>query len=157
MTPLTALALAELPSLPIEGRRELPDMAAVYFVLAGDTVLYIGQSGCLRQRWLAHHRLAQLGEYGACRIAWMDVSDAGLLDELEQACIAHFNPILNDSPALNQDVMRVTILYPPDVVERVQALAHRQGDAFTALLRQWTIQRLEDEEQRQPCGQDVQE
>ncbi len=156
MTPLTAIALSELPSLPLEGRRELPDRAAIYFVMTGDTVLYIGQSVSLRQRWIGHHRLAQLGDYGTCRIAWMDVSDAGLLDELEQACIAHFNPILNDSPALNQDVMRVTILYPPDVVERVQALAYRQGDAFTALLRQWTIQRLEDEEQCQPCGQDVQ-
>jgi hypothetical protein len=43
----------------------------------------------------------------------------------------------------------VTILYPPGVVERVQAQARRQGIAFTALLRQWTIQRLEEEEQRQ--------
>ncbi len=43
---------------------------------------------------------------------------------------------------------RVTILYPPEVIERVQVLARQQGIAFTALLRQWTIQRLEDEEER---------
>jgi molybdopterin-guanine dinucleotide biosynthesis protein A len=52
---------------------------------------------------------------------------------------------------------RVTILYPPDVVERVQALARRQGIAFTALLRQWTIQRLDLEEERHPSRQDVRE
>ena len=45
-----------------------------------------------------------------------------------------------------QELVRVTILYPPDVVERVQALARLQGIAFTALLRQWTIQRLDEEE-----------
>jgi len=33
-----------LPSLPLDERRGLPDTAAIYFVLAGDTVLYIGQS-----------------------------------------------------------------------------------------------------------------
>lgn len=48
----------------------------------------------------------------------------------------------------DQALTRVTILYPPDVVERVQALARQQGIAFTALLRQWTIQRLEEEEER---------
>ncbi len=43
------LVLAALPSLPIEDRRELPDTAAIYLVLAGDTVLYVGQSVSLRQ------------------------------------------------------------------------------------------------------------
>lgn len=46
----------------------------------------------------------------------------------------------------DQALARVTILYPPAVIERVQAQARRQGIAFTALLRQWTIQRLEEEE-----------
>ncbi len=48
--PLT-IAPSELSSLPLDARRELPDTPAIYFVLAGDTVLYGGQSVLLRQRW----------------------------------------------------------------------------------------------------------
>ena len=88
--------LRALPSLSVDERRELPDMAAIYFVLAGDTVLYVGQSTSLRQRWVAHHRLTQLNAYGNCRIAWMHVGDTNLLDDLERACIEHFSPILNN-------------------------------------------------------------
>jgi len=93
----TTIDLATLPSLPLDERRDLPDETAIYFVLAGDTMLYIGQSVNVRQRWAAHHRFAQLNEYGGCRIAWMHVDDARLLDDLEQACRAHFSPILNDT------------------------------------------------------------
>ncbi len=62
---------AVLPSLPLDERSALPDTPAIYFVMAGDTVIYVGQSVNLRQRWLAHHRLQQLNEHGGCRIAWM--------------------------------------------------------------------------------------
>lgn len=95
--PITATAItpADLPSLPLDERKRLPGTAAIYFVLAGDAVLYIGQATNLYQQWAAHHRFRQLNEQGGCRIAWMTVDDASLLDELEQACIAHFEPMLN--------------------------------------------------------------
>jgi len=38
MTSLTAINPTALPSLPLSERRGLPDTAAIYFVLAGDTV-----------------------------------------------------------------------------------------------------------------------
>ncbi len=43
------LSLPSLPSLPSDDQRELPDTAAIYFVLAGDTVLYISPSLHLNQ------------------------------------------------------------------------------------------------------------
>jgi len=92
---IDAPALAVLPSLPLEERKALPATAGIYFVLAGDAVLYIGKATNLYQRWDAHHRLKQLNKRGGCRIAWMTVDDAGLLDELEQVCITHFDPVLN--------------------------------------------------------------
>ncbi len=46
-TPST-ITLTELPSVPLNERKALPDTAAIYFVLAGDTVLYVGQSMALR-------------------------------------------------------------------------------------------------------------
>jgi hypothetical protein len=90
-------AVLSLPSLPLDERRDLPDTAGIYFVMAGDTVLYVDQSVNLRQRWVAHHRLAQLNEHGGCHIAWMQVNDARLLDELERACVAHLSPLLNQA------------------------------------------------------------
>ncbi len=47
----TTIGLVALPSLPLDERRDLPDTAAIYFVLAGDAVLYVGQSVNVRQRW----------------------------------------------------------------------------------------------------------
>jgi len=144
----TTITPSALPSLPLDERYDLPDTAAIYFVLADNTVLYIGQSINVRQRWAAHHRLKQLNERDGCRIAWMTVDDAGLLDELERACIAHFQPMLNGSDVLwpVEGNKPVTILFPPEIVTCVRALATQQATPFTILLRQWVVQRLEEEE-----------
>ncbi len=48
----------------------------------------------------------------------------------------------------SSEPVRVTILYPPEVMERVHAIARTEGIAFTALLRQWTMQRLAEEERK---------
>ncbi len=122
---MTAAAIipAALPSLPLEERKALPDTAAVYFVLAGDTMLYIGQSVNVRQRWHAHHRFAQLNEYGGCRIAWMHVDDARLLDDLEEACRTHFRPILNDTTVPGEP--KLTVVFPPNLHAALKAIAKR--------------------------------
>ena len=92
----TTITPTALPAVALDERSDLPTHAAIYFVLAGDTVLYIGQAGSLLQRWAAHHRLLQqFNEYGNCRIAWVHVDDPSLLDDLEAACKAHFQPVLN--------------------------------------------------------------
>jgi len=113
-------------------------------------VLYIGQAINVRQRWLAHHRLTQLNEYGGCRIAWMQVDDAGLLDELEQACIGHFTPVLNGSDVRwCEDGNRpVTMLFAPSVVQRIRQVAERKGVPFTVLLRMWAIEKLDEEDKQ---------
>ena len=76
----------------------------------------------------------------------MTVDDASLLNELEQACIAHFRPALNRTEVIDDLTSRVTILFPPEIVARVRALATQQATPFTILLRQWVVQRLEEEE-----------
>jgi len=48
MTALT-IDIATLPTLPLNERRSLPDTAGIYFVMAGDTVLYVDQSVSWRQ------------------------------------------------------------------------------------------------------------
>jgi len=41
---VTTIDPAELPSLPLDERKQLPTNAGVYFVVKDDTVLYIGQA-----------------------------------------------------------------------------------------------------------------
>jgi len=89
------ITLADLPSLPLSEHLNLPDVAAIYFALAGDRILYIGQSMSLRQRWLDHHRLTQLRTYEGCRIAWLIVDDTSTLLEAEAAFIKDVHPLLN--------------------------------------------------------------
>jgi len=144
-TALDTIAPSELPSLPLEGRRDLPDTAAIYFVLAGDTVLYVGQSVNVRQRWAAHHRLAQLNRRGGCRIAWITVDDAGLLDELERACVAHFEPILNDT---RDGSNRFTIIFSVEAGQRLRTLARQMELPVSVMLRLWALDRIGDEERR---------
>ena len=68
----TTITPTALPAVALDERSDLPTHAAIYFVLPGNTVLYIGQAGSLPQRWAAHHRLQQFNEYGNCRIAWLN-------------------------------------------------------------------------------------
>lgn len=49
MTGPPSITPATLPSLPLDQRKDLPDTAALYFVLTGETVLYIGKSTNLRE------------------------------------------------------------------------------------------------------------
>ncbi len=135
-TPAT-IAPTTLPALPLDDRRNLPDAPAIYFVMSGDTVLYVGQSVNLRQRWVAHHRLAQLNEHGGCRVAWMTVDDAGLLDELEQACIEHFSPMLNSSPVLWDELATrpVTLRLTPSLVDDIKSLARTDRRPYTDWIR----------------------
>jgi hypothetical protein len=96
-TTTTTIDIFALPSVPLSDRGQLPKCSAVYFILDGANVLYIGKSVNLSQRWLAHHRLKQV-EKIACypRIAWMEVGDSDLLADIERALIQHFEPALNN-------------------------------------------------------------
>lgn len=88
----------ELPSVPLSAKAQLPDCPAIYFVMDGQTVLYIGKAVKLSQRWAGHHRFKQVQETASCpSIAWMEVSDHNLLGEVERTLIEHFQPRLNRS------------------------------------------------------------
>jgi len=53
---------------------------------------------------------------------------------------------VSDDEKKGSDMTRVTILFPPEIVTRVRALAAQQATPFTILLRQWVVQRVEEEE-----------
>ncbi len=143
MSEADVIDLIALPSLALDERRDLPDMAAIYFVLAGDTVLYVGQSISLQQRWVAHHRLSQLNVHGGCRIAWMQVDDVSLLDGLERACIEHFCPTLNNTTVASEDAenLIVTVRLPRWMRDELNAA--RQGRRVKRSLNAEIVARLD--------------
>jgi len=62
------------PSTTWDQIAALPTGAAIYYVLDRDSgILYVGASKHLRQRWVNHHRRADLAAVGATRIAWQAV------------------------------------------------------------------------------------
>ncbi len=74
------LDITYLPSLTLTDRRPLPSCAAVYLVIDGDVVIYIGQSTNLILRWRRHHKLNQINSRGTdIRLAWLECSDSALL------------------------------------------------------------------------------
>jgi len=85
-----------LPSLPLGERSHLPDCPAIYFVMQGEHVLYIGKTINLVQRWVDHHKWNQLITLGTpVKIAWLECSDKNLLTQIETALIRQFAPELN--------------------------------------------------------------
>src|SRR6266496_2962200 len=91
------IELSDLPSVFFEARRNLPECQGIYFAVAtDDTVLYIGKAKNINRRWLGHHRKSDVAEWEDVSIFWLQIDEnTGLLDEIEQACIEYFNPILN--------------------------------------------------------------
>ncbi len=97
ITPNTINPLT-LPSLALAPRRKLPHCSAIYFVLDGDQVVYIGQTNSLLLRWQAHHKLKECKSLKNPRIAWIEISDKTLAWEIEVALIDWFKPCLNGEP-----------------------------------------------------------
>lgn len=92
----TNLDLLTLPSLPLNQRSQLPNCPAIYFVMQGEHVLYIGKTINLAQRWVDHHKWNQLIALGTpVKIAWLECSDKNLLTQIETALIRQFAPELN--------------------------------------------------------------
>lgn len=95
--------LRHLPSLPTSELRNLPAIPAIYFaVRRGGTVLYIGKSRNIAQRWQgqSHHRAAQLIAADTW-LLWLVVDPAITDDEftrLERSFIRRLNPQFNDMP-----------------------------------------------------------
>jgi len=120
-----------LPSLSLQERRNLPQCAAVYFVLNGSSkILYIGGTLNLVQRWLTHHRCNQLTNMGdGIRIAWLECSEPALLPEIEAALIKHFQPSLNRTPVPGdkfKDKKQINVIMPIDDADRLKELADKQ-------------------------------
>lgn len=98
-----------LPYLPFESKNKLPKIMAIYFVLDGEDVIYVGRSVNLKERWL-NHSLAPALELQNIRIAWLAIENPLHLG-FEFYFIERFNPKLNVmvSGGLKDDRIRLRI------------------------------------------------
>lgn len=99
-------AARDWPAVPIANYRELPITSGIYACIVpseqrpgrADTrgqVLYVGQSTCIRDRWVnGHHRAIDAMVAGATHIAWMEVEPTKL-DTMERLLIEEHDPPLN--------------------------------------------------------------
>ena len=125
--------LSTLPSLPLANRRQLPNCPAIYFVMEGDRILYIGSSSKLAQRWTAHHRYNQLKGMESIRLAWFECSDTSLLAEIEKALIEWFNPLMNGS-AVTTDKKRISLYVEEELKSTLEALAKARKRSLSNLI-----------------------
>ena len=96
-----------LPSAVAAGRKHLPRRPAVYFVLDGENILYIGQSSNLFKRFVNHETWKEMGSIDRIRIAWVECEQDDL-SKLESALISRFRPDLNSNFSTTDKIPSVT-------------------------------------------------
>ncbi len=92
-----------LPWLPLELAKQAPQVSCVYLCICGDRVVYIGQTGNLRQRWAGgHHQMLNLcTRYDPSRIRVYyhvikpEHACSSFLRLFEDTLIEMFKPVLN--------------------------------------------------------------
>lgn len=126
-----------LPSVSIDERDSLPKVAAIYFALSGEEILYIGKANCLRERWGSHHRMRNIAIFDNARIAWCPFGAGVNLAEIERVCIKHFNPRLNHAviPEELVGTPGVSVRLPIGTQQHLMDIATRTGhDIETAFI-----------------------
>lgn len=145
------IPLLTLPSVAFDNRKALPTYAAIYFVLnAQGTVLYIGQTQCLFQRWQGHF-FARFRAHHASRIAWLVMSDDTLLKPVEKACIAYFDPLCNTRKGRAPDeLIQTTLRVRPEVFRKAQFYLHEDDSNINEFCAKQLEQYIEKRERRAP-------
>ena len=93
---LTEINPLTLPSISINEIHTLPECVAIYFVIQGNDILYVGKTKNLYRRWFTHHVWNHLcGLDGEFQVAWLECSEPKMLLEIEKALIQHFKPAFN--------------------------------------------------------------
>lgn len=93
--------MVDAPTIAWGDFKQLPEHPGVYAVRNDTKYLYIGATINLRNRWLEHHRMAQIEDmYGdEAEIAYIELS-SDAIEQYEQAAIEALNPTLNNTPVM---------------------------------------------------------
>lgn len=109
--------------------REAPTFAGIYFVVADETVLYIGESGNIKRRMASHDRRDAFLTFGASvRCIKLDL-DADDRKALEAVFIKIWSPPLNGAPSY---VDSVSMALQIKAVKQAQAVFLEKMPRFDA-------------------------
>jgi len=100
----------EMPVLPYSQRQALPASPGIYYVgNEVNAVMYVGLARNLRSRHSNHHRQTQFCKIAEATIRYQvlpavsqGVDLIGTLRKLEKQAIAHYKPLLNNTPVPNE-------------------------------------------------------
>jgi GIY-YIG catalytic domain len=147
MNDSSELVVALLPSIPFTQRHLLPECPGIYFAVSEkSTLLYIGQTRNLHDRWIRHHRMQQLIEHECIFIKWY-ICSLDQLHTLEAQFIRQFQPLLNvvsvPLPATykakvsldNRHMKRTTIVLSDPQYDAMHTLAKKRDLPFSELVR----------------------
>lgn len=97
-----------LPYVLLKNKKRLPQKSGVYFVLDFEsTIHYIGQSRNIFKRWKSHHKKYEVQNYRDVKIAYLLIKDTKLLVRTEREMINYFNPPLNGTCEIKEELKRV--------------------------------------------------
>lgn len=91
-------AITALEYVQFDDRLNLPASPGVYLATKRSSVLYVGQSKNLRNRWKgsSHHQFLPLAIMGCTKIRYKPAS-IDRLDSIEKKLIRQYNPLLNSN------------------------------------------------------------
>lgn len=143
-----------LPSLPLVERSGLPNLPAIYFVIAGEQVVYIGQTKNLVRRLLTHDKLKKFTRAGAeTRIAWLECNELSLLRQIESVLIEYFAPTLNGRDARSKRSEKINFTCEPEDKEYLRNWAAKEGRTLSNLVERIVKDAIiKDRENNQPTS-----
>lgn len=139
------IEINKLPSVDFEDRNQLPEVSGIYFAIdSNDNIQYIGRSININQRWKSHHRTQQLSSFNGVRIAYLEVSDTSLLDDIEQALINYFDPYLNGTGnscknKYEPDKYQVITYVSFELKKAFREQCKQNGQSVSSVLRKFII------------------
>lgn len=131
-------------------RKHLPEVSAVYFLLYGDTILYVGSTGNLLRRWGSHGLNRTVArEFSEARIGWQIIQSDNLR-AVERDYIKTLSPALNGHTQ-GRVTARMTVQFSKEEVgsieREIRIKPALQGRTFSDAVR-WlihsTLGQLED-------------
>jgi len=134
---ITTIEISHLPSMAFEHRQNLPTIPALYFVVSAQLdIMYVGQTGNLRDRWKSHQRSIQM-QTGGYRIHWFRFDNEAERALIERRAISYFRPPWNNTAIQVADRRRVDA-YIRDVAAYMEI---DPDDLICQILTEWAYNR----------------
>jgi hypothetical protein len=149
----------ELPNHVLLDKSTLPAIPAIYFVVEDSTILYVGSTLNLKQRWQSHHKYETIvKDYPEAKIHFYFIDNLDTLRSLETFFINELSPILNSDRVfvvsknchklIAKKTKRINVTVSDETYEELSLLADKQKRSVASLVNYLTTEGLEQAERR---------